>query len=73
VSDDNYALDKLSDEIRMTLKQVKSALAKCQNVGNGRPYEYEHNHFMLVEAVAQYLILLDEYNGMATDTLTLPC
>lgn len=41
--------------------KIKNLLEECQNVDNGRSYEYEHNDFQLVEYMDQYFVMTEEY------------
>lgn len=45
------------EELEEQMKKVECFHSKCLFVSSGRPYEYEHNHFKLIEELAYYLIM----------------
>lgn len=48
------------EEIKRSLEDLEESLNNCMLVSSSRPYQYEHNHFVLTEKIAMYL-LLKEY------------
>lgn len=41
------------------VEKLKDALNYVEAIANSRPHQYEHEHFMLVEKIARYLIERD--------------
>jgi len=55
------SLERLKEKVESSFHNVTVMLNKCIQVS--RPYRYEHNHFMLVEAIAEYLVQLEKYKN----------
>lgn len=69
--DDKKKLEDLAEDINFALEEIRGTLSDCKSVSKERSHEYENNHFMLTQAIAHYLLLLEEYNGMDSDSFTI--
>ena len=48
----------MKEDLDFALEEIKRYLRNSNTIS--RPYEYEHNHFMLTEKIANYIILKEE-------------
>lgn len=55
---------KYEEQLELCKAKVESSLRKCLNIGSGRPHEYEHNHFMLTEDLAEYIIISEKLKNI---------